>query len=94
MAAHHARELPRRDVDIAITSNPLSGVEGMERYELLHERFILILPKGAVPRTASLREIATQLPMIRGRMIENHLRRQRLDIPHGQALMRRKTFFQ
>lgn len=92
MAAHHVHELPRRDVDIAITSNPLSDVEGMERYELIHERFILILPKGAVPRNASLREIASQLPMIRysartevGRMIENHLRRQRLDIPHGHA---------
>ena len=92
MAAHHVRELPRRDVDIAITSNPLSDVEGMERYELIHERFILILPKGAVPRNAGLREIASQLPMIRysartevGRMIENHLRRQRLDIPHGHA---------
>jgi hypothetical protein len=92
MAAHHVLELPRRDVDIAITSNPLSDVEGMERYELIHERFILILPKGVVPRNASLREIAAQLPMIRysartevGRMIENHLRRQRLEIPHGHA---------
>jgi hypothetical protein len=45
-----------------------------------------------VPRNASLRDIAAQLPMIRysartevGRMIENHLRRQRLDIPHGHS---------
>jgi DNA-binding transcriptional LysR family regulator len=92
MAAHHARELPRRDVDIAITSNPLSDVEGMERYELIYERFILILPKGVVARNAGLRDIASLLPMIRysartevGRMIESHLRRQRLDIPHGHA---------
>jgi DNA-binding transcriptional LysR family regulator len=92
MAAHHARELPRRDVDVAITSNPLSDVEGMERHELIHERFVMILPKDAIPRHATLPEVAAQLPMIRysarteaGRMIENHLRRQRLDIPHGHS---------
>jgi DNA-binding transcriptional LysR family regulator len=92
MAAHHVLELPRRDVDMAITSNPLADVEGLERYELIHERFVLILPKGAVPPQVGLREIAAQLPMIRysartevGRMIENHLRRQRLDIPHGHS---------
>ncbi len=67
MSAHHARELPMREVDVVITSNPLYEVSGMERYELIQERFMLVLPKGAVPV---------------GRMIEQHLRRQRLDIPH------------
>jgi DNA-binding transcriptional LysR family regulator len=92
MAAQHARELPRRDVDVIITSNPLFEMEGMERHELIQERFVLILPKGAMPRAVSLREIAARLPMIRysarteaGRLIEQHLRRQRLDIPHGHA---------
>jgi DNA-binding transcriptional LysR family regulator len=92
MAAHHVRELPRRDVDVAITSNPLSDVEGMERHELIHERFILILPKGIIPRHATLPEIAARLPMIRystrteaSRIIESHLRRQRLDIPHSHS---------
>lgn len=89
MSAHHARELPLREVDVVITSNPLYEVEGMERYELIHEQFVLILPKGAVPPQCSLREIASRLPLIRysgrtevGRLIEQHLLRQRLDIPH------------
>jgi DNA-binding transcriptional LysR family regulator len=90
MAMQHARDLPRREVDMIITSNALSDVDGMERHELIHDRFVLILPKGAVPRQAHLREIAASLPMIRysarteaGRLIEQHLRRLRLDIPPG-----------
>jgi DNA-binding transcriptional LysR family regulator len=92
MSAHHARELPMREVDVVITSNPLYEVSGMERYELIQERFMLVLPKGAVPPGCSLREIASRLPLIRyssrtevGRMIEQHLRRQRLDIPHTSS---------
>jgi DNA-binding transcriptional LysR family regulator len=92
MAVQHVRELPRRDVDVVITSNPLIDVEGMERHELIHERFVLILPKGEVPRGASLREIAARLPMIRysarteaGRVIEHHLRRQRIEVPPHHA---------
>ena len=92
MAVQHARDLPRRDVDVIITSNPLSDVDGMERHEIIHERFMLILPKGVVPRQSSLRDMAERLPMIRysarteaGRLIEQHLRRLRLDIPHGHT---------
>jgi DNA-binding transcriptional LysR family regulator len=92
MAIQHARDLPRREVDIVITSNPLIDVDGMERHELIRERFVLILPKGEFPRQASLREIATRLPMIRysartevGRLVEQHLRRLRMDIGHGNA---------
>jgi DNA-binding transcriptional LysR family regulator len=89
MSAHHARELPMREADVVITSNPFSEAEGMERHELINERFVLILPKGAVPSQCSLRDIALRLPLIRyssrtevGRLIEQHLRRQRLEIPH------------
>jgi DNA-binding transcriptional LysR family regulator len=92
MAAQHARELPRRDVDIVITSNPLIDVEGMERHELIRERFLLVVAKGELPRQQSLREIAARLPLIRysarteaGRMIEQHLRRQRIDVAPGHA---------
>jgi len=92
MAVQHARDLPRREVDMVITSNALFDVDGMERHELIHERFVLIVPKGALPRQAALRDIAAKLPMIRysarteaGRLIEQHLRRLRLDMPHGHT---------
>ncbi|MGH8123842.1 MAG: LysR family transcriptional regulator [Rudaea sp.] len=92
MAVQHARDLPRREVDIVITSNALIDVDGMERHDLIHERFVLMVPKGALPRHAGLRDIAARLPMIRysarteaGRLIEQHLRRLRLDVPHGHT---------
>ena len=92
MAVQHARDLPRREVDMVITSNALFDIDGMERHELIHERFVLIVPKGELPRHATLRDIAAKLPMVRysarteaGRLIEQHLRRLRLDIPHGHT---------
>jgi DNA-binding transcriptional LysR family regulator len=87
MAFDQVRALVNRDVDIAITSDPLYDTEGMERHELIHERFILALPPG-IPRNAALRDIAGRLPLIRytprtqaARTIEHHLRRLRLDVP-------------
>jgi DNA-binding transcriptional LysR family regulator len=89
MSADHAREVSMREVDAVITSNALYEAEGIERHELISERFVLIVPKGAVPPQCSLRDISSQLPLIRyssrtevGRLIEQHLRRQRLEIPH------------
>ena len=87
MAMQHAQDLPRRDVDIVVGSNALVDVDGMERHEVLHERFVLMVPKDQFPRNASLREIAAKLPMVRysarteaGRLIEQHLRRSQLEI--------------
>jgi DNA-binding transcriptional LysR family regulator len=92
MAVQHATDLPRREVDVVITSNVLPDVDGMERHELIHERFVLIAPKGELPRQATLRDMAARLPMIRysartelGRLIEQHLRRLRLDVPQGHT---------
>lgn len=90
MAKYQGRELVDRDVDIAITSDPLYDVAGLERHELLQERFVLLVPRAAGTQKNSLRDLAQKLPLIRysgrteaGRLIERHLRRQRIDIPHG-----------
>jgi DNA-binding transcriptional LysR family regulator len=89
MAQYQGRELVDREVDVAITSNPLYDVEGMERHELLQEQFMVLLPRAANTRRLSLRDLAQRLPLIRysnrteaGRLIERHLRRQRIAIPH------------
>jgi DNA-binding transcriptional LysR family regulator len=88
MAMQHARDLPRREVDIVISSNALIDVDGLERHDLIHERFLLIVPKGELSCQVSLRDMAARLPLIRysarteiGRMVEQHLRRLRLDVP-------------
>jgi DNA-binding transcriptional LysR family regulator len=92
MAVQHAWDLPRREVDIVISSNALIDVEGLERHELIHERFVLIVPKGAFARQVSLRDMVARLPMIRysarteiGRLVEQHLRRLRLDVPQSHT---------
>lgn len=92
IAIHHARELPQRDVDIAITSNPFSDLEGLERHALINEPFLLVVSKGAIPPHAGLRETASRRPLVRystrtelGRRIEIYLRGQRLDIPPSDA---------
>jgi DNA-binding transcriptional LysR family regulator len=92
MAIQHARDLSARDVDVVITSNPLSELEGLEYHELIHERFVLIVPQKEPGPQTSLRDLAARLPMIRysarteaGRLIEQLLRRLRLDIPQGHS---------
>jgi DNA-binding transcriptional LysR family regulator len=92
MAVQHAHDLPRREVDIVISSNALIDVDGLERHSLIHERFVLIVPKGELSRQNGLRDMAARLPMIRysarteiGRMVEQHLRRLRLDVPQGHT---------
>jgi DNA-binding transcriptional LysR family regulator len=89
MAIQHARDLPHREVDMVISSNALTDVDGLERHGLIHERFLLVGPQGRLSHDINLRELADELPMIRysartemGRMVEQHLRRMRLDIPH------------
>jgi DNA-binding transcriptional LysR family regulator len=92
LSANHVTELLNRDVDVVITSNALEDVEGLERHDLIHEQFIVVLPRNAAPRQASLQDIAARLPLIRytartslGVMVERHLRRLRLEIPQTYA---------
>jgi DNA-binding transcriptional LysR family regulator len=92
MAIQHARDLSGRDVDVVITSNPLSELGGLEYHELIHERFVLIVPRQEAGTQTSLRDLAARLPMIRysarteaGRLIEQYLRRLRLEVPQSHS---------
>jgi DNA-binding transcriptional LysR family regulator len=85
MTAYSGRELLQREVDVVITSNALYDLEGLERHELIAERFILAVPKAYEVRETGLRTLAARLPLIRyaprteaGRLIEVHLRRQKI----------------
>jgi DNA-binding transcriptional LysR family regulator len=85
ITAYSGRELLQREVDVVITSNALYDLEGLERHELISERFILAVPETLEVKDVSLRSLAGRLPLIRyasrteaGRLVEAHLRRQRL----------------
>lgn len=88
ITAYSGRELLQREVDVVVTSDPLFDVEGLERHELIHERFFIVAPRGLGPEERTLKGLAARLPLMRysprteaGRMIESHLKRHRLKIP-------------
>lgn len=75
-------------VDVIVTSDPLDGVEGLERHLLLREPFVLVTPRDGILRPGEDRPgavfdaLASVLPMIRysarshmGALIDVHLRR-------------------
>jgi DNA-binding transcriptional LysR family regulator len=89
------RALMDREVDLLITSDPMEDVDGLERRVVLHEPFILALPRssGAQPRPAGLAMLVDAMPLVRyttrsiiGMQIERHLRRSGLDVPHRLEL--------
>lgn len=80
--------LKRREVDILITTDPMLDMEGLERYQLFSEPFLLLLPAELEFGSGSLGELAAILPLIRytrrsrtGWAVETHLRRLRLEFP-------------
>lgn len=90
LTASHAGALLTRNLDIFIGVDDLAEIAGLERWPLLAEPYVLLLPRGiAVPTTRDdLRALATQLPLVRfsersrtGMEIERHLRRLDLDLP-------------
>jgi DNA-binding transcriptional LysR family regulator len=87
VSQNHIQDLAARKIDIAITSNQLYQNDSIESRALMRERYVLILPPGAMPPSADLREIASSLPFIRylsritsGQLIERHFRRLQLDL--------------
>lgn len=92
LTAAHAGALLTRNLDLFIGVDDLTEVAGLQRFELVTEPYILLLPPGAkAPRTvADLRTLAGQHPLVRysarsktGIEIERHLRRLDLDITAG-----------
>jgi DNA-binding transcriptional LysR family regulator len=88
LASEHRKALLDREVDVIITSSALYDVDRLERFELLREPFILLLPEGRSEEQASLKGLGESLPFVRysarspiGLQIERHLRRLRLAIP-------------
>ncbi|MEM9602303.1 MAG: LysR family transcriptional regulator [Pseudomonadota bacterium] len=78
----HERLLRTKQADLAITSNPIYDLDGLERHAVLQEAFLLVLPSDYRGRTDSLEAIQAKLPLIRfsdstqvGKQTTQHLRR-------------------
>ena len=79
-----------RGVDMLVTSDPLYNIDGLDRFELFNEPYVLATPPGAMPAEAgrSLAALSRELPLLRytrrtqmGWAIEGHLKRLKLDPP-------------
>lgn len=89
LTAAHAGALLTRNLDLFIGVDELIEVSGLQRFELMAEPYMLLLPPGAEPpRTLKdLRALAARIELVRystrsktGIDIERHLRRLDLDI--------------
>lgn len=92
LTSAHAGALLTRNLDLFIGVDDMSDVEGLDRFELLNEPYILVFPERAkIPRSiADLAQATERLPFLRysarsrtGIDIERHLRRLNIDFPHG-----------
>lgn len=87
--------LANRNLDIALASGRLDDLDGMERYDILDEPLVLLLPKGAPYALDDLKfkAYAMEKTLIRssydsalGKLIERQLRRLKLEPPRKFAL--------
>lgn len=93
LTASHAAALLGRQLDLVIGVDDLEDVEGLERWPLLEEPYVLLLPQGVAPPrdVAELAGLLARHPLVRysarsrtGAEIERHLRRLRLEAPLRQ----------
>jgi len=89
----HRQALLQRNLDVSITPEPMYDIEGLDRFVLLHEPFILLLPVTRRGKdNGDLARLAAELPFIwytdrshMGNQIGLHLRRLRLELPRDLA---------
>ena len=88
LANVHQQLIQTRQVDLLVTSQPFYELDGLVRHPILQESFCLVLPPGLTDFVGDLNHLAASLPMVRfsantpaGLLIDQHLRRCRIDIP-------------
>lgn len=90
LTAMHASELLTRRLDLFLGVDDLEDLSGLERWELVREPYVLLLPSKSEPvrSVADLKALAKSKPLIRftarsqtGLEIERHLRRLQINAP-------------
>ena len=93
LTASHAAALLTRQLDVVLGADELEEMEGIERFTVAEEPYVMIGPANAIlPKTPEeWRLYATVRPMLRfsarsktGSEVDRHLRRLGLDVPRGQ----------
>lgn len=91
-----------RELDVVVTSEPMEDVDGLRRYPLLREPFLLALPKSFPVRRQGvlLEALARERPLIRysarsatGLQVDRHLRRLSIAAPRRLEIDSSDTLF-
>lgn len=89
-AAIHTEALLQREVDLIVTSDALDDVDGLDRFLLMREPYLLVVPtpQAKMAEGLPLSQLAAKFPLIRysgrssvGRQIEQYLRRLGVNAP-------------
>lgn len=91
LAHSHADALMRNEIDAAVSSDPMEELDGLTRFTLFREPFMLVCPIAWADelRNRPLRDVLFEHRLIRysarshtGTQVERHLRRLRIEHPH------------
>ncbi|CDX18577.1 Transcriptional regulator [Mesorhizobium sp. ORS 3324] len=94
LAHAHTDALMRHEIDAAINSDPMGELDGLMRFPLFREPFVLVCPVawGDMLRNRPLRDVLFEHRLIRysarshmGAQVERHLRRLRIEHPQVLA---------
>lgn len=90
LATDHINLLRARKADLAVTSSEMFEVEGLIRFPIMTEKFLLVTPKGYSGDVGDINKLSRKLPFVRfsretpvGMRIDQHLSRLRIEIPRG-----------
>ena len=95
LAAAHSEALLRRAIDAVVTSDPMEDIDGLQRFPLYREPFVLVVPAGLKDSVAqqTLEDLLSRHRLIRysarshmGTQVERHLRRLGLHPPPTLSL--------
>lgn len=88
LASDHVALLRTRRADLAVTTGDLFEVEGLIRYPVMTEKFLLVTPKNFAGDVDDIVKLSRKLPFVRfsretpvGLRIDQHLSRLRIELP-------------
>jgi DNA-binding transcriptional LysR family regulator len=90
LATDHVALLRARRADLAVTSGELFEIEGLTRYPVMTEKFLLVTPKGFAGDVGDIVKLSKKLAFVRfsretpvGLRVDQHLSRLRIEIPRA-----------
>ncbi|MEM7207313.1 MAG: LysR family transcriptional regulator [Pseudomonadota bacterium] len=88
LSSDHHNMLRTRRADLAVTSDTLHDIDGLVRFPILTEKYLLVTPQSYKGPVDNIHALSEELPLVRfsrdgvvGRQVDTHLSRVRVDLP-------------